>query len=233
MLGWSSQQWELHGEVYSVLRPLEEICSTYTRTFKMFYRRYNLKRALHFCRVVGGILAVPRTAKENALVYEASRDKANYCSGKVGASYLWLGANDQSQERTWVYWESKTPVTWENTWRGTGPNGGAVENCLVMLHGAYPGYWSDIACLDSYSFCVPCEFEVLPVLYMKGPALCEGSPFNNKYLIGEMRDGQPSLKGFFHTNIYWNSTRSVWIMQSLKVGRMSSLDCLLEWRDDI
>ncbi|KAK8401438.1 hypothetical protein O3P69_002897 [Scylla paramamosain] len=224
LLGWSSQEWELQGEVYSQFRPLEDICSSHTRTFKMFLKRQTLQRSLHFCRVVGGILAVPKTAEENALVYEASRDQAHYCSGKVGVSYLWLGANDESEERTWMYWESERPLTWENTWRGTGPNGGAVENCLVMLYGAYPGYWSDIACLDSYSFCVPCEFEVLPVMYLKGPALCESSPFDQMYLLGEAYDGQPSLKGFFHTDIYWNSTMDVWILQSLKVAAWAMWD---------
>lgn len=102
---------------------------------------------------------MPQTADENALLYTSSRDKANTCSGNVGESYMWLGANDEGVERQWVYWGSGEHVKWEHRWRGTGPNGGVVENCLVMLHGDNPGYWSDIACLPSYAFCVPCEFE--------------------------------------------------------------------------
>lgn len=218
VLGWSSDQWELHGEVHFELRTVKDICSTDTRTLTVFLRRYTLNDAIHFCQVVGGTLAVPRTAEENTFVYESSKDEAVYCSGKVGASYLWLGANDEAQERTWVYWESGEPISWEHTWRGTKPNGGTAENCMVMMYDTFPGYWSDIACLDSYAFCVPCEFEALPQFHLKGPAMCEDSPFNFKYLIGELQDGQPSLKGFFHTDIYWNSTRGVWIIESLKVG---------------
>lgn len=218
VLGWWSQKWEMHGEVHFELRNVEDLCFTTTRSFTVFPRRYTLDRAIHFCQVVGGILAVPKTPEENALVHESSKGEAEYCSGKVGNSYLWLGANDFVQERTWKYWGSGETLTWENTWRGTGPNGGTAENCLVMLYGAYPGYWSDIACLDSYAFCVACEFEVPPVFHLKGPAMCEGSPFNVKYLIGEVKDGHPSFRGFFHTDIYWNSTRGVWVMESLKVG---------------
>lgn len=55
------------------------------------------------------------------------------------------------------------------------------------------------------------------VMYLKGPALCPGSPFNLQYTLGEERDGFPSLVGFFHTDIYWNNTRDAWIMKSLKV----------------
>lgn len=227
VLGWSSQEWELHGEVQYELRKVEDLCPSSDRTFTFFPRRYTLEQAIHFCQVVGGALAVPRTPEENALVYESSKDVATYCSGEVGASYLWLGVNDEAQERTWAYWSSGEPVTWENTWRGTGPNGGIAENCLVMLHGAYPGYWSDIACLDSYAFCVPCEFEEPPLFHLKGPAMCEESPFNRQYMIGELQNGQPSLRGFFHTDMYWNSTEEVWVMESLKVGTTAMFSCHL------
>ncbi|XP_071548102.1 uncharacterized protein [Panulirus ornatus] len=215
-LGWSSGEWDLHGEVRMVTRPMRDICHPSTRYFKFFPDRFTLRHALHLCQVVGGTLAVPQTKEENSLVFKSSVKNAAFCSGKVGASYLWLGANDQQTERQWVYWGSGRPLLWESSWRGSGPNGGTVENCLVMLYGEFPARWSDIACLDSYAFCVPCEFERLQTLYLKGPAVCQNSPFNQRYLLGEERNGRPSILGYFHSDIFWNDTEGVWVLQSLK-----------------
>ncbi|KAK4320578.1 hypothetical protein Pmani_008582 [Petrolisthes manimaculis] len=217
-LGWREQEWRLEGEVTTQYHPYHTFCKSSGRSFTFFPNRFSLIKALHLCQVVGGILAVPQTPEENALVYSNSKDQAKKCSGNVGESYLWIGANDEVDERQWAYWGSGEKVKWEHRWRGSGPNGGVVENCLVMLHGENnPGYWSDIACLPTYAFCVPCEFEDNQVMHLKGPALCPGSPFNLQYTLGEERDGSPSLMGFFHTDIYWNNTRAAWIMQSLKV----------------
>lgn len=167
--------------------------------------------------MVGGIIAVPQTEEENTWIYNESKVHDAYCS-RGQSSYLWLGANDEKQERQWVYLVSGEPLSWESKWRGDGPNGGTVENCLVMLSGTFPGRWSDIACLDTYSFCVPCEFETRTTIYLKGPAMCEGSPFNLKYMLGENVGGRPSLVGFLHSDIYWDEERGAWVMRSLKVG---------------
>ncbi|KAK7074797.1 hypothetical protein SK128_008783 [Halocaridina rubra] len=167
-------------------------------------------------QILGGRLAVPQNEEENKWIYENSVERASYCSGDAGASYLWLGANDIEKERQWVYHESGKPVAWESKWRGDGPNGGVVENCLVMLYDAFPARWSDIACLDTYEFCVPCEYESRSALYLKGPAVCTGSPFNLQYLLGENIGGRPSLIGFLHSDIYWDTSRHAWVMKSLK-----------------
>lgn len=166
--------------------------------------------------------------KENTWMYESSKNRSGYCSGGQGSAYLWLGANDMRRESQWVYSTSGAPLTWEGPWRGSGPNGGNVENCLVMLTGNFPGLWSDIACLDSYSFCVPCEFDRLSVLYLKGPIVCEGSPINKQYVVSDEKNGRPFLSGFLHTDIFWDPSAGSWVLQSLKVYLLFSLiSCLL------
>ncbi|XP_042218514.1 uncharacterized protein LOC121863781 isoform X3 [Homarus americanus] len=216
-LGWSKQEWQLEGEVYSLIRPVKDFCKTSnSRHFTFFPNRFTLHQALHHCKVLGGILAVPQTEEENSLVFQSSRSQAEFCSGNVGASYLWLGANDHETEQQWVYWGSGEPIPQEGTWRGTGPNGGIVENCLVMLYGTFPGQWSDIACLNTYAFCVSCEFENQSVIHLKGLAVCEESPFNLHYFLGEEKGGLPSFSGFFHSNIEWNVTKGAWVLHSLK-----------------
>ena len=161
---------------------------------------------------------VPLDNQENMRLYERSQGRATYCSKGQGSSYLWMGATDSRQERLWEYWETNEPVSWEGPWRGSGPNGGTAENCLVMLSGTFPSQWSDIACLDSYEFCVPCEFPQLSTLYLKGPAVCPNSPFNQEYVLGAEKGGRPALHGFFHSDIYWDTGNKSWAIHSLKVN---------------
>lgn len=172
-------------------------------------------------QVLGGMLAVPLTQEESDWVYESSKERADYCSGGQGSSFLWLGANDEATERQWVYWASGNPLSFEGKWRGSGPNGGTVENCLVMLSGSFPGRWSDIACLDSYSFCFACEFTSGTTLYLKGPAVCRYSPFNREYTLGEDIDGRPSIIGYLHSDIFWDTNNASWVIQSRKVSTHS------------
>ena len=151
-------------------------------------------------------------------MYNTSKEYAGFCSGFRGSSYLWLGANDIAKEGIWSYTESGEPISWDGPWRGDGPNGGTEENCLVMLTGDFPGRWSDIACLESYYFCAPCEFNGHVSLYLKGPALCKTSPFNHEYFIEGLRNDKPLIAGTLHSEIYWERNTSSWVLTSLKVG---------------
>ncbi|XP_071531024.1 LOW QUALITY PROTEIN: uncharacterized protein [Panulirus ornatus] len=216
-LGWMEQSWNISGEVSWRQQLKEDICQKARRQITIFPDRFSLIAAQHLCKVVGGNLSVPQTNKENTWVYESSKERADFCSGGQGSSYLWLGANDHKDERQWVYWQSGLPIPWEGPWRGSGPNGGIVENCLVMLTGTFPGRWSDIACLDSYEFCVPCEFTKMSKLYLKGPAICRNSPFNREYALGADYGLRPSLNGYFHSDIIWDPKNFSWVIQSRKV----------------
>ncbi|ROT60958.1 putative neuronal pentraxin-2 [Penaeus vannamei] len=216
ILAWSDQRWNITGEVRLTTRRREDICDRSTRELVVIPDRYSLKSSLHMCAVLGGMLAVPLTQEESDWVYESSKERADYCSGGQGSSFLWLGANDEATERQWVYWASEKPLSFEGKWRGSGPNGGTVENCLVMLSGSFPGRWSDIACLDSYSFCFACEFTSGTTLYLKGPAVCRYSPFNREYTLGEDIDGRPSIIGYLHSDIFWDTNNASWVIQSRK-----------------
>ncbi|XP_064113370.1 uncharacterized protein LOC135220010 isoform X2 [Macrobrachium nipponense] len=220
-LPWSGQSWKIDGDVRWVTYSQKDICNKKTRSLVFFPDRFPLKSAQHLCHIVGGVLAVPRNKEENDWLFDISKSRAQYCSGNVGASYLWLGANDISEEGIWRKWESKSVLSWQSLWRGDRPNGGSEENCLVMLAGSFPARWSDIACLETYAFCVPCEFDKLAILYLKGPAVCPGSPFNLQYIIGENRGGRPTLLGFFHSDIFWDNDLKVWMLQSRKVNDMA------------
>ncbi|XP_069953925.1 uncharacterized protein, partial [Cherax quadricarinatus] len=217
-LKWSLQEWQLAGEARSLLLQRKNLfCPSSNRLFVFFPDRMSLSEALHLCQIVGGIVAVPQNEEENSLIYLSTQKWAENCSGQLGASYMWLGANDNKIENKWVYWGSGEPIPKQGVWRGKGPNGGTVENCLVMLYGYFQGEWSDIACLETYAFCAVCEMENNQVMYLKGPAVCKDSPFDIQYVSGNERGGRISLKGFYHSDIFWDVENSTWVLQSLKV----------------
>ncbi|XP_069977730.1 uncharacterized protein [Penaeus vannamei] len=216
VLSWAQMKWKLEGEVQWTVQERESVCNTASRQVTIFPDRFSLKNAINLCQIVGGSLSVPLNEGENTWMYESSKSRSGYCSGGQGSGYLWLGANDVRTENEWVYWTSGQALAWEGPWRGAGPNGGNVENCLVMLTGNFPGLWSDIACLDSYAFCVPCEFDRLSVLYLKGAMLCEGSPINKQYIVSDEKNGRPLLSGFLHSDIFWDPAAGSWVLQSLK-----------------
>ncbi|XP_068200691.1 uncharacterized protein [Palaemon carinicauda] len=87
-----------------------------------------------------------------------------------------------------------------------------------MLYGDFPSRWSDVSCVDSYSFCVPCEFSRRSTLYLRGPGVCKTSPFNRQYILQGESGGKPALSGYFHSEIVYDSKASSWIMKSLKVA---------------
>ncbi|XP_045110701.1 uncharacterized protein LOC123504331 [Portunus trituberculatus] len=215
-LAWTSVQesWLTEGEASWSMQSREEVCSTKTRVITVFPDRFSLRQAHHLCHVVGGNILVPIDGKENSMLFETTKDKADKCSGGLGASYLWLGATDKHEEGEWVFMSTLQPLSWQGPWRGDGPNGGTQENCMVMLYGAFPGRWSDIACLDSYSFCVPCVSPHPVTIYLKGAVVCPYSPFNLHYYLGPYRDGKPTLQGFYHSDIYYQN--GTWYLQSLK-----------------
>lgn len=177
-----------------------------------------MRRICLTTQVVGGNISVPLNSEENDWLYAVSRGRAGQCSGYLGTNYLWLGAHDDAVEGRWDHWDSGHPITFQGPWRGGGPNGGTVENCLVMLHGDFPGLWSDIACLDTYSLCVACEFKEYTTMYLKGELLCKTSPFNAEYLLHMDFIERPSLTGFLHSDIYWSNDTVSWVLASRKVN---------------
>ncbi|XP_066980309.1 uncharacterized protein [Macrobrachium rosenbergii] len=215
-LSWTHQSWKISGDVTWVTYKQNEICNQSKRRIVIFPDQFTLAGAMHICQVFGGTVAVPKNDEENAWIFNSSKHYAQSCSGDIGAYYLWLGAEDQQEEGVWRYLQRNETLPWQGRWRGDGPNGGKMKNCMVMLFGNFPGYWSDIACLDSYEFCVPCEFEELKVIYLKGPAVCPGSPFNLEYYLGEERGGRPSFIGVSHSDIYWDTDMDAWVLKSLK-----------------
>ncbi|XP_064113366.1 uncharacterized protein LOC135220009 isoform X1 [Macrobrachium nipponense] len=216
-LPWTHQSWKISGDVTWVTYKQKEICNQSKRRLVIFPDRFTIGRAMQVCKIFGGTVAVPKNEEENEWLFNSSKRYAQYCSGEIGASYLWLGAEDQQEEGVWRYLQRNETLPWQGRWRGDRPNGGKMENCLVMVYENPSGAWSDIGCLDSYEFCVPCEFEELKVIYLKGPAICTKSPFNFEYYLGEERGGRPSFIGLSHSDIYWDTEMEAWVLKSLKV----------------
>ncbi|KAK4287699.1 hypothetical protein Pmani_039234, partial [Petrolisthes manimaculis] len=215
VLTWSRQSWQTLGGVAWVSRSRQLLCQPSRRTLSFFPERYTLTLATQICQIAGGRVGVPISPEENKSLYDGSVYRAPYCSGGHGMSYLWLGAHDTLQDGSWQYFAGD-PVRWGGDWRGTGPNGGNVENCLVMQYDTFPARWSDIACLDTYKFCVSCEYPERPMFTLAGLAVCESSPFNSKYIMEGQVNGRPSFLGYFHSDITWDTIDKGWVLGSLK-----------------
>jgi hypothetical protein len=144
---------------------------------------------------------------------------AEHCSSYLGSAYLWLGAQDDNVEGRWQHFESNKTITYQGRWRGGGPNGGTVENCLVMMYGpGVNGLWSDFACFDSYKKCMFCEFKNYTTMFLKGPLVCKNSPFNSRYILRRSINNRPSFTGYRHSDIFWNNETQAWTLASKRVG---------------
>jgi hypothetical protein len=104
------------------------------------------EQARDACVTLGGHLATPTSAPENALVTGLPIDPATLPD-------VWLGGTDADEEGTWV-WITGEPWDYEN-WRTGEPNDGASpdvsENCLI-LEADTDGTWDDRPCQRAYPY---------------------------------------------------------------------------------
>ncbi|KAK7085491.1 hypothetical protein SK128_028222 [Halocaridina rubra] len=218
LLAWSKLSWQVYGEASWVGRSRDLLCTPSKRRVTFFPDRFSLPEAIHLCQTVGGNLTLPSSLAENTWLYEGTVSKAPYCSGGAGPAYMWLGAHDNHQEGQWVFLGSGIPIPWDGLWQGGRANGGPGKNCLVMLYGDFPSRWSDVSCLETNSLCASCEFSKRSTLNLRGPGVCDTSPFNRQYIIQGESGGKPALSGFFHSEIIYDDKAGAWIMRSLKIG---------------
>ncbi|XP_047737922.1 uncharacterized protein LOC125178375, partial [Hyalella azteca] len=173
---------------------------------------------------VGGEIGIPINDTENTRMFTETVGWAEHCSSYHGSAYLWLGAHDGNVEGRWEYFESNKTITYQGRWRGGSPNGGTVENCLVMMYGpGINGLWSDFACFDSHKKCMFCEFKNYTTMFLKGPLTCKNSPFNNRFILHRSVNNRPSLTGYRHSDIFWNNETQAWKLASKKTPGASAL----------
>ncbi|XP_038049097.1 perlucin-like protein [Patiria miniata] len=82
------------------------------------------------CRQLGGKLAAPRSAEENAFV-----------SGLIGPQHAWIACNDLEEEGKWLCDENR----WYRNWQGGQPDDDLQrQDCAHMIR--YSGQWGDDYC---------------------------------------------------------------------------------------
>ncbi|KAA8595412.1 hypothetical protein FQN60_012547 [Etheostoma spectabile] len=101
-----------------------------------------LLAAYTFCQTAGGNLASIHSAEEHKFI----RDYINQVS--TTNTYTWIGGFDAVKEGTWLWSDgSKFDFTYFNAGQ---PDGGAVENCLLIYYGVTG--WYDGPCGSIFSF---------------------------------------------------------------------------------
>ncbi|XP_037120310.1 tetranectin-like [Syngnathus acus] len=104
------------------------------------------------CNALGGVLATPMSAEENAML-------TDYLRLIVGKDeQVWLGFNDMVTEDTWAD-QTGTSIQFKN-WdsRARQPDGGTSQNCAV-LSGLANGKWLDENCRDEKASV--CQFNIV------------------------------------------------------------------------
>ena len=112
-------------------------------------------------------MAVANSAERNEQILKIKKQNRDLCPD----DRIWAGYIDILEEGTFL--DGNTEVgqevlvpTWSN-WTVNEPNGGELENCIVLLDS---GLWNDIRCGGYMSKlgCTMCDLDKVPQLYLRG-----------------------------------------------------------------
>jgi len=96
--------------------------------------------AQRFCRENGGMLAEPRSNKQNRTINKMinnNRDDTNY----------WIGLTDDRREGTFVWKSDNTEVSFSN-WNKNEPNNMKDQEDCVVLRKTRSFEWNDVRCFN-------------------------------------------------------------------------------------
>ncbi|KAK8397292.1 hypothetical protein O3P69_004770 [Scylla paramamosain] len=141
------------------------------------------REAQQLCHVLGGAMAVPRNASENAALFQLAAATAAGCGDGTGDT-LWLGVQGSPEQQAWLDVASATPVNYTNYDQRRGMTIEQPEVCVAFkgtraVVGASRGSWVPRRC--DLERCAACHFHALPIVRVRG--LCAKSEFDKEYFL--------------------------------------------------
>ncbi|XP_065187878.1 very low-density lipoprotein receptor-like [Sycon ciliatum] len=121
---------------------------TFAPGLRLFRGGYTWYEARYRCRVLGGILAVPRSNHEMQIVIQLRRRKR--CWGRI-----WIGVTDVETEGRWKDVEGRA-IRYTRWYPGEPRNDSGAEDCVTIINAN--GQWDDIPCTRSNSGGFLCRF---------------------------------------------------------------------------
>ncbi|XP_042894047.1 uncharacterized protein LOC122267911 [Penaeus japonicus] len=199
VVSWSSTEWQVEGPVIRVNLTQNDLCPPRRFRFTVFPRRSKEKAARSLCRNLKSTLATPRSAEENAALFEQAAHFTSVCQPPNHATgFLWVGAKRDGDQ--WVDTEG-TGLNYTNF----GDWSMGDYRCASYLLPRYRGKWTDVPC-GRYTFCAACE-EPRPVaLRIRG--FCANDYKDTMFRLDtDPATNLPAFRGFTKYQIKYGEDR--------------------------
>ena len=146
-----------------------------------------------------------------------TRSDATKCSNHKNGPYLWIGAIFQDEERSWKSLRSNMNLNWSGFQDEDLVFNEPGYDCSAMLSGKNIGKWLRVPCYKDYSrynFCTACEFAETPTIKIRGPILCNDSPFDKQFYLKNLENSQLEFVGFHSSSIFGDKANKKWILRT-------------------
>ena len=198
-LSWDEMNWNLHGHAVIEEVNVEEPCMGEPPK-NFYYADFpGMESCMHFCENLGSRAPSVTSLQE----WESLR---SFLSGKFKDGKMWLAVGDKQKEGEWRDYYNNKVVNFTIPWLEFEPNGGTVENCVLMELSNLG--WNDVSCGNPYA-CL-CENDPLPHLKLRG--LCPNSAISSYYQSRNDLGNLAMLKlvGLQGTSIDYDKERRKW-----------------------
>nr|XP_045599679.1 uncharacterized protein LOC123758956 [Procambarus clarkii] len=200
---------ELFGDVTEKWVHLSHFCSPLPR-YVLLPETQSITDARRQCVLTNASLALPTSGEENQRLLDALQGFMDVCA-VTNVRKLWLGASDGTVEGKWRI-DGTGDLMIFNRFYPPAPNGGTVNNCLVMRS---DGAWEDDICDERNKKCAACYYQGSDFLRLRG--LCFDNEHQQRFAVTGYMSGKPMYRGYYNLLIHWLSNNT-WYLTDTKTN---------------
>jgi hypothetical protein len=219
-LAWEAADWQLVGRATLERVAGDEPCAPEPRVNVYMAKFSSMAACMQHCRKLKG-RAPSVVDAEDWSVLQTFIEQELY--GRGHSQELWLAISDEAEEGVWRDHYTGEVMRHPGPFTGSGPNGGARENCAVQISATS---WVDWFCDATFVKCT-CSRTVRPYLRLRG--LCPQSALDSLFLPRNRREDMRKLVyvSNLETQIEYNETQSKWILTMSKETAIGSSEASL------